>query len=127
MAISFCDVEERAFLRDIEKLIRQPVPVVEEHAYRSTIPFRQGGAGPAPRQNQHRGRPQGQGQRPQGHQGQRPHSHGGQGQRPQGQRSHGHGGHQGQGQRPAQQGADRRSAPANDAGSAPMRRRPVGR
>ncbi len=127
MAISFCDVEERAFLRDIEKLIRQPVPVVEEHAYRSTIPFRQGGSGPAPRQNQHRGgRPQGQGQRPQGHQGQRPH---GQGQRPQGQgqRPHGHGGHQGQGQRPAQQGADRRAAPANDSGSAPMRRRPVGR
>ncbi len=125
MAISFCDVEERAFLRDIEKLIRQPVPVVEEHAYRSTVPFRQGGAGPAPRQNQHRGRPQGQGQRPQGHQGQRPH---GQGQRPQGQgqRPHGHG-HQGQGQRPAQQGGDRRAAPANDAGSAPMRRRPVGR
>ncbi|MGF6231091.1 ATP-dependent RNA helicase RhlE [Inquilinus ginsengisoli] len=126
MAISFCDVEERAFLRDIEKLIRQPVPVVEEHAYRSTIPFRQGGAGPAPRQ--HRGRPQGQGQRPQGHQGQRPH---GQGQRPQGQgqRPHGHGGHhaQAQGQRPAQQGGERRAAPANDAGSAPMRRRPVGR
>lgn len=120
MAISFCDVEERAFLRDIEKLIRQPVPVVEEHAYRSTVPFRQGSAGPAPRQ--HRGRPQGQGQRPQG-QGQRPH---GQGQRPQGQgqRPHGHG-HQGQ--RPAQQGGERRAAPANDAGSAPMRRRPVGR
>jgi ATP-dependent RNA helicase RhlE len=123
MAISFCDVEERAFLRDIEKLIRQPVPVVEEHAYRSTVPFRQSSASPAPRQ--HRGRPQGQGQRPQGHQGQRPH---GQGQRPQGQgqRPHGHG-HQGQGQRPAQQGGDRRAAPANDAGSAPMRRRPVGR
>ncbi|WP_343715240.1 DEAD/DEAH box helicase [Inquilinus sp.] len=136
MAISFCDVEERAYLRDIEKLIRQPVPVVEEHAYRSTIPFRQGSAGPAPRgqgrPQQRSGRPQGgQGQRPQG-QGQRPHGHGGhhgQGQRPQGQtgqRPHGHG-HQG-GQRPAQQGGDRRPAPAaNDGGSAPMRRRPVGR
>ncbi|MGO4724515.1 MULTISPECIES: DEAD/DEAH box helicase [unclassified Inquilinus] len=115
MAISFCDVEERAFLRDIEKLIRQPVPVVEDHAYRSTVPFRQGGAGPAPRQNQSRGRPHGQGQRPQG---QRPHGHG----------------HQGQGQRPSHQGhgADRPArqvaAPANDGGSAPMRRRsPAGR
>jgi ATP-dependent RNA helicase RhlE len=134
MAISFCDVEERAYLRDIEKLIRQPVPVVEEHAYRSTIPFTQRSAGPGPRgqgrPQQRGGRPQGgQGQRPQGHQGQRSHGHGGghhgQGQRPQGQhgqRPHGH-----QGQRPAQQGGDRRPAPANDGGSAPMRRRPVGR
>jgi ATP-dependent RNA helicase RhlE len=116
MAISFCDVEERAFLRDIEKLIRQPVPVVEDHAYRSTVPFRQGGSGPAPRQNQSRGRPQGQGQRPHG-QGQRPQ---GQGQRPHG---HGH-----QGQRPQGQGARQAAAPANDGGSAPMRRRsPAGR
>jgi ATP-dependent RNA helicase RhlE len=39
IAISFCDQEERAFLRDIERLIRQPVPVVQEHPYRSTVPF----------------------------------------------------------------------------------------
>ncbi|HEX8684641.1 MAG TPA: DEAD/DEAH box helicase [Ardenticatenaceae bacterium] len=39
IAISFCDHEERAFLRDIERLIRQPVPVVQEHPYRSTVPF----------------------------------------------------------------------------------------
>lgn len=32
-AYSFCDVEERKFLRDIEKLIRLSVPAVEEHPY----------------------------------------------------------------------------------------------
>lgn len=33
IAWSFCDGEERAYLRDIEKLIRQSVPVIEEHPY----------------------------------------------------------------------------------------------
>jgi ATP-dependent RNA helicase RhlE len=33
IAISFCDHEERAYLRDIEKIIRQRVPVNEEHPY----------------------------------------------------------------------------------------------
>lgn len=32
-AISFCDAEERAYLRDIEKLINQKIPVVENHEY----------------------------------------------------------------------------------------------
>ncbi len=40
IAISFCDSEERAFLRDIEKLIKQRVPVVTDHAF----PPGQGGA-----------------------------------------------------------------------------------
>ncbi|MBT7665693.1 MAG: DEAD/DEAH box helicase [Rhodospirillaceae bacterium] len=31
MAISLCDHEERAYLRDIEKVIRQNVPVMEDH------------------------------------------------------------------------------------------------
>ncbi len=35
-AYSFCDAEERAYLRDIEKLIRLRVPVVAEHPYVST-------------------------------------------------------------------------------------------
>jgi ATP-dependent RNA helicase RhlE len=34
-AISFCDIDERAYLRDIEKLIRTRVPVVSEHPFRS--------------------------------------------------------------------------------------------
>ncbi len=33
MAISFCDHGERAFLRDIEKIIRQKVPVIVDHPY----------------------------------------------------------------------------------------------
>jgi len=33
IAISFCDAEERAYLRDIEKLIGQKVPVVDEHPF----------------------------------------------------------------------------------------------
>ena len=35
IAISFCDHEERAYLRDIEKTIRQTVTVVEDHPYHS--------------------------------------------------------------------------------------------
>jgi ATP-dependent RNA helicase RhlE len=35
IAFSFCDAEERAFLRDIEKLIRLQVPVVSDHPYAS--------------------------------------------------------------------------------------------
>jgi ATP-dependent RNA helicase RhlE len=32
-AISFCDAEETEYLRDIEKVIRQPVPVDSDHPY----------------------------------------------------------------------------------------------
>ncbi len=32
-AISFCDYEEKAYLKDIEKLIHQSIPVVDTHAY----------------------------------------------------------------------------------------------
>ncbi len=35
IAISFCDSEEREFLRDIQKLISKAVPVVEDHPYHS--------------------------------------------------------------------------------------------
>ena len=33
IAISFCDAEEKAFLRDIQKLIQKTIPVVAEHPY----------------------------------------------------------------------------------------------
>jgi len=33
IALSFCDHDERAYLRDIEKVIRQRVPVMEDHPY----------------------------------------------------------------------------------------------
>jgi ATP-dependent RNA helicase RhlE len=32
-AISFCDYEEKAYLKDIEKLIHQQIPVIENHPY----------------------------------------------------------------------------------------------
>lgn len=35
-AISFCDCEERTFLKDIEKLISIKIPVVAEHPYEAT-------------------------------------------------------------------------------------------
>ncbi|NWG15259.1 MAG: DEAD/DEAH box helicase [Chloroflexi bacterium] len=37
IAYSFCDIEERAYLRDIEKLIRLRVPVISEHPYASPL------------------------------------------------------------------------------------------
>ena len=33
IAISFCDAEEREYIRDIEKLIGQKIPVIESHPY----------------------------------------------------------------------------------------------
>lgn len=36
VAISFCDGEERAFLKDINKLIGIPIPVIEDHPYVSS-------------------------------------------------------------------------------------------
>lgn len=33
IALSFCDFEEKIFLRDIEKLIRKPIPVVKDHPF----------------------------------------------------------------------------------------------
>jgi ATP-dependent RNA helicase RhlE len=38
IAYSFCDADERAYLRDIEKLIRLRVPVANEHPYVSSVP-----------------------------------------------------------------------------------------
>ena len=58
MALSFCELEERGWLADIEKLIRQKIPVVESHPYKSTIPMDTPIPKPAPKQQQGRGRPQ---------------------------------------------------------------------
>ncbi|MCM1988285.1 DEAD/DEAH box helicase [Oceanirhabdus seepicola] len=33
-AIAFCDVEEKAYLKSIEKLIRKTIPVIEDHPYK---------------------------------------------------------------------------------------------
>jgi ATP-dependent RNA helicase RhlE len=39
IAISFCDAEERAYLKDIQKLIKQSIPVVEEHPFQAAKTF----------------------------------------------------------------------------------------
>ena len=39
IAISFCDIEEREFLRDINKLITQHIPVIEDHPFPSPTRF----------------------------------------------------------------------------------------
>ena len=36
VALSFCDAEERAYLRDINKLIAQSIPVIEDQPFHST-------------------------------------------------------------------------------------------
>ncbi len=37
VAISFCDTEERAFLKDINKLIAKQIPIVDEHPFKVKI------------------------------------------------------------------------------------------
>jgi ATP-dependent RNA helicase RhlE len=73
-ALSFCDTEERAYLKDIERTIRLHVPVVSDH------PFRSGQSAPAATSLE-----AAQGRPAQG--GHRSHSHGGQRPQGQGQRS----------------------------------------
>ncbi len=63
IAISFCDGEERAYLRDIEKLIRMSIPATERRDGRRAPaePPRNGAANGKPPQRQnrnHQGRPQ---------------------------------------------------------------------
>jgi ATP-dependent RNA helicase RhlE len=38
IAISFCDIEERPYLKDIQKLIKQSIPVVDEHPFTGDCP-----------------------------------------------------------------------------------------
>jgi ATP-dependent RNA helicase RhlE len=65
LAVSFCMLEERPFLKDIEKLIRTSIPVVEVHDFEFKMEDaaepslkKQGGGG--------RGRPQGRNNKPKG-------------------------------------------------------------
>jgi len=94
VAISLCDSEERAFLKDIEKTIGQKVPVMDLPPETPRI------AAPAPqRQPQPARRPQ-QNKRPEGH---RAEGHRGDSHRPDGQRQEGHR----QGQNPNRQNPGR--------------------
>lgn len=70
IAIAFCDQEERAYLRDIERLIKQKIPAEDR---RGSIAVTEEADAPRPahghRQGQKPGQRQGQGGRPQGHGG----------------------------------------------------------
>jgi len=46
IAISFCDVEERAFLKDIHKLLPKPITVVDNHPFASGRPVISGHSAP---------------------------------------------------------------------------------
>ncbi len=39
VAVSFCDQEERVYLRDIQKLIKQDIPVIEDHPFKVDTPL----------------------------------------------------------------------------------------
>jgi ATP-dependent RNA helicase RhlE len=55
-SLSFCDFEEREFLRDIQKLIGKPVPVVEDHPFPMTATSAAEKPKETPRQNNHQRR-----------------------------------------------------------------------
>ena len=65
IAISFCDAEERAFLRDIEKTIRQQVAVDADHPFHAAhiADGARGGGGGAPASQRGRGGNRGKPQR----------------------------------------------------------------
>jgi len=64
IALSFCDVEERPYLKDIQKLIKQEVPIISDHPYpddgkREPKPQQQGGqSSRTPRRKTARKKPQ---------------------------------------------------------------------
>ena len=95
IAVSLCDADEVAYLRDIEKTIRQAVPVDYEHAYHAPhIATRGLPGGPRATKPKLQGRGQGSGQ---------PAQHQGRGAPAQAQANRAPGGH-GHGGRPAAQG-----------------------
>ncbi|TNE50190.1 MAG: DEAD/DEAH box helicase [Deltaproteobacteria bacterium] len=55
-AIAFCDPSERAYLRDIEKLIGQEIPVVKEHEWHAEDAIPTKTPPPPPKRSQRRGR-----------------------------------------------------------------------
>ncbi|HYH14547.1 MAG TPA: DEAD/DEAH box helicase [Flavisolibacter sp.] len=52
MALSFCDREERAYLKDITKLIKLAIPVMHEHPFKSVAPEQVPAATPQRRNGQ---------------------------------------------------------------------------
>jgi ATP-dependent RNA helicase RhlE len=96
IAIAFCDQEERQYLRDIERLIKQKIPAEDRRGTIKIVAEAEAPRGPRQNQGGRGGRPQGNGGRPQGqrHEGQRSEGHRAEGHRQEG--------HRPAGQRPAQ-------------------------
>lgn len=81
LAISFCDAEEKEFLRDIQKLIKKNVPVIAEHPFKPGSPIvkepvvsqapaiAKTQAGPQSAQDQHNSRKRNRNRNKQGAQG----------------------------------------------------------
>ncbi|MDX6765388.1 MAG: DEAD/DEAH box helicase [Candidatus Methylacidiphilales bacterium] len=65
LAVAFCDPEERSWLRDIQRLIRKEIPILEGHPFATTVPLHI--IPPAPPVG--RGSQGGRGQRPSGGRG----------------------------------------------------------
>jgi ATP-dependent RNA helicase RhlE len=138
IAISFCDGEERAFLRDIEKLIRIAIPATDRRSDRRGAPAPAEDAPPRQhqqRQQQQRGRQQPQGQHAQGQRAQGQHAQGQHAQRQQPRHARGPDPQQAQRGQPKPKPAPARQqshdAPAADnigtiAFMQPTRRRPSG-
>jgi ATP-dependent RNA helicase RhlE len=76
MALTFCEVEERADLRNIEKLTRQEIPVVDGHPFQSRVPL-DAKPRPAPQQQQQTRRDHGRGEHPRPNSGRRRRGRGG--------------------------------------------------
>ncbi len=135
-ALSFCDHEEKEYLRDIIRLIKRDIPVEAEHPYlmvggpkkaepevrepRQPRGPGRGGQQRGPREQ----RPQGRGDRPQGQRNgparePRPQQAGGE--RSAGGRPHGDRPQQGRSERPQQQRSER---PAHPRGDRPQQGRP---
>jgi ATP-dependent RNA helicase RhlE len=58
IAISFCDSEEKEYLRDIQKLIGKSIPVIEDHAYpmsNTSLDVKPSNNNNAPKKQFHRG------------------------------------------------------------------------
>jgi len=53
IAISFCDSDERAYLRDIERLIRMTIPATDRRSDQSSAPEHRGGGAAKPQRQPH--------------------------------------------------------------------------
>jgi ATP-dependent RNA helicase RhlE len=63
IAISFCDHEERAYLKDIQKLIAKQIPVVQDHPFSMTTVLATEGVRPTFQKPVRQGQQQGSGQK----------------------------------------------------------------